>query len=149
MDKLSPKLFYVLKNYTKEQFFKDVISGIIVAIIALPLSIALALASGVEPQVGIYTAITAGFIISFLGGSRVQIAGPTAAFATIVAGIVAGKRYGRTGCCHDYGGHYPYYNGILPVGKSDKIHPIHHHNRFYGWYCRYHLYWSDKGFPWS
>ena len=91
MDKLSPKLFYVLKNYTKEQFFKDVISGIIVAIIALPLSIALALASGVEPQVGIYTAITAGFIISFLGGSRVQIAGPTAAFATIVAGIVAEK----------------------------------------------------------
>lgn len=91
MDKLSPKLFYVLKNYTKEQFFKDVISGIIVAIIALPLSIALALASGVEPQVGIYTAITAEFIISFLGGSRVQIAGPTAAFATIVAGIVAEK----------------------------------------------------------
>lgn len=91
MDKLSPKLFYVLKTYTKEQFFKDVISGIIVAIIALPLSIALALASGVEPQLGIYTAIVAGFIISFLGGSRVQIAGPTAAFATIVAGIVAQK----------------------------------------------------------
>lgn len=91
MDKLSPKLFYVLKNYTKEQFVKDVIAGIIVAIIALPLSIALALASGVEPQVGIYTAIIAGFIISFLGGSRVQIAGPTAAFATIVAGIVAQK----------------------------------------------------------
>ena len=91
MDKLSPKLFYVLKTYTKEQFLKDVISGIIVAIIALPLSIALALASGVEPQMGIYTAIVAGFIISFLGGSRVQIAGPTAAFATIVAGIVAQK----------------------------------------------------------
>lgn len=89
MDKLSPKLFYVLKTYTKEQLIKDVIAGIIVAIIALPLSIALALASGVEPQLGIYTAIIAGFIISFLGGSRVQIAGPTAAFATIVAGIVA------------------------------------------------------------
>ncbi len=88
MDKLSPKLFYTLKNYSKEQFFKDVIAGIIVAIIALPLSIALALASGVGPQIGIYTAIVAGFIISFLGGSRVQIAGPTAAFATIVAGIV-------------------------------------------------------------
>ena len=68
---------------------KDVISGIIVAIIALPLSIALALASGVTPEKGIYTSIIAGFIISFLGGSRVQIAGPTAAFATIVAGIVA------------------------------------------------------------
>lgn len=89
MDKLKPKLFSVMKNYTREQFFKDVTAGIIVAIIALPLSIALALASGVTPEKGIYTAVTAGFVISFLGGSRVQIAGPTAAFATIVAGIVA------------------------------------------------------------
>lgn len=89
MDKLKPKLFSVMKGYTKEQFIKDVIAGIIVAIIALPLSIALALASGVTPEKGIYTAIFAGFVISFLGGSRVQIAGPTAAFATIVAGIVA------------------------------------------------------------
>ncbi len=89
MEKLKPKLFSVIKGYTKEQFIKDVVAGIIVAIIALPLSIALALASGVTPEKGIYTAITAGFVISFLGGSRVQIAGPTAAFATIVAGIVA------------------------------------------------------------
>ena len=88
-EKLKPKLFSVMKTYTKEQFLKDVVSGIIVAIIALPLSIALALASGVGPEEGIYTAIIAGFLISFLGGSRVQIAGPTAAFATIVAGIVA------------------------------------------------------------
>lgn len=89
MEKLKPKLFSVMKTYTKEQFVNDVIAGIIVAIIALPLSIALALASGVGPEQGLYTAITAGFVISFLGGSRVQIAGPTAAFATIVAGIVA------------------------------------------------------------
>jgi SulP family sulfate permease len=89
MEKLKPKLFSVMKTYTKEQFIKDVIAGIIVAIIALPLSIALALASGVGPEQGIYTAIIAGFLISFFGGSRVQIAGPTAAFATIVAGIVA------------------------------------------------------------
>ena len=80
-----------MKTYTKQQFVKDVIAGIIVAIIALPLSIALALASGVGPEQGIYTAIVAGFLISFFGGSRVQIAGPTAAFATIVAGIVAQK----------------------------------------------------------
>lgn len=78
-----------MKTYTRQQFVKDVVAGIIVAIIALPLSIALALASGVTPEKGIYTAIFAGFVISFLGGSRVQIAGPTAAFATIVAGIVA------------------------------------------------------------
>lgn len=89
MDKLKPMLFTVMKGYTKEQFVKDVVAGIIVAIIALPLSIALALASGVGPEQGIYTAIIAGFIISSLGGSSVQIAGPTAAFATIVAGIVA------------------------------------------------------------
>lgn len=89
MNKLKPKLFSVMKTYSKEQFVKDVIAGIIVAIIALPLSIALALASGVTPEKGLYTAIIAGFVISFLGGSRVQIAGPTAAFATIVAGIVA------------------------------------------------------------
>ena len=89
--KLKPKLFSVIKNYSKEQFIKDIISGIIVAIIALPLSIALALASGVNPEQGLYTAIVAGFIVSFLGGSRVQIAGPTAAFATIVAGIVASE----------------------------------------------------------
>lgn len=86
---LKPKLFSVMKTYTKDQLVKDIIAGIIVAIIALPLSIALALASGVEPACGVYTAIAAGFVVSFLGGSRVQIAGPTAAFATIVAGIVA------------------------------------------------------------
>ena len=88
-EKLKPKLFSVMKTYNKGQLAKDIISGIIVAIIALPLSIALALASGVGPQEGLYTAIVAGFIISFFGGSRVQIAGPTAAFATMVAGIVA------------------------------------------------------------
>ncbi|MCR5213270.1 MAG: sulfate permease [Eubacterium sp.] len=88
-DKLKPMLFSVMKTYNGKKFATDLISGIIVAIIALPLSIALALASGVGPEEGIYTAIVAGFIISFLGGSRVQIAGPTAAFATIVAGIVA------------------------------------------------------------
>lgn len=89
MEKLRPKLFHVLKHYSKKQLINDVVAGIIVAIIALPLSIALALASGVGPEQGIYTAIVAGFLISFFGGSRVQIAGPTAAFATIVAGIVA------------------------------------------------------------
>ncbi|MBQ2889077.1 MAG: sulfate permease [Clostridia bacterium] len=89
MNELKPMLFSSIKNYSKEKLLKDIVAGIIVAIIALPLSIALALASGVGPEEGLYTAIVAGFIISFLGGSNVQIAGPTAAFATIVAGIVA------------------------------------------------------------
>ena len=89
MEQFNPMLFTCMKKYSKEQFVKDLISGIIVAIIALPLSIALALASGVGPEPGLYTAIVAGFLISFFGGSTVQIAGPTAAFATIVAGIIA------------------------------------------------------------
>ncbi len=91
MSYLKPKLFEVAKTLTKKQLVSDAVAGVIVAIIALPLSIALALASGVEPVCGIYTAVFAGFAVSLLGGSRVQIAGPTAAFATIVAGIVAEK----------------------------------------------------------
>ena len=89
MRELTPQLIHSLKHYSKEDLTKDLVSGVIVAIIALPLSIALALASGVAPEQGLYTAIVAGFLISALGGSKVQIAGPTAAFATIVAGIVA------------------------------------------------------------
>ena len=95
MNELRPKLFDVIKGYTKEQLMKDIISGIIVAIIALPLSIALSIASGVGPEQGLYTAIIAGFFISFFGGSRVQIGGPTAAFVVIIYGIVA--EYGTDG----------------------------------------------------
>ncbi len=95
MNELKPKLFEVMKGYTKEQALRDIISGIIVAIIALPLSIALAIASGVSPEQGLYTAIIAGFFISFFGGSRVQIGGPTAAFVVIIYGIVA--EYGTDG----------------------------------------------------
>lgn len=92
---LRPKLFESLKDYTPGKLFKDILSGVIVAIIALPLSIALAIASGVAPECGLYTAIFAGFFIALLGGSRVQIGGPTAAFVTIVYGIVA--QYGVDG----------------------------------------------------
>lgn len=84
-----PMLFTDLKNYSSKQFIRDIVAGIIVAVIALPLSIALAIASGVSPEAGIYTAIVAGFVVALFGGSNVQITGPTAAFATIVAGIVA------------------------------------------------------------
>lgn len=92
-----PKLFKMIKNneLTKDQVGKDIISGIIVAIIALPLSIALAISSGVSPEKGLITAIFAGFVISFLGGSKVQIGGPTGAFVVIVYGVV--KTYGVTG----------------------------------------------------
>ena len=95
MNELKPKLLDCLKDYSGKQFVRDVISGIIVAIIALPLSIALAIASGVGPEQGLYTAIIAGFFIAVFGGSRVQIGGPTAALVVIIYGIVAS--YGTDG----------------------------------------------------
>ena len=91
MKNFMPMLFSDLKDYNGSKLVKDVIAGIIVAIIALPLSIALAIASGVGPEAGLYTAIVAGLVVAIFGGSSVQITGPTAAFATIVAGIVASK----------------------------------------------------------
>jgi SulP family sulfate permease len=90
-----PALFQSLKTYNKEKFIADLMSGLIVGVVALPLAIAFGIASGVTPEKGIYTAIIAGFIISFLGGSRVQIGGPTGAFIVIVYGIV--EQYGVQG----------------------------------------------------
>ena len=130
-EKLKPKLFSVMKTYTKEQFLKDVVAGIIVAIIALPLSIALALASGVGPEEGIYTAIIAGFLISFLGGSRVQIAGPTAAFATIVAGIVAKNGMDGLVVATLIAGVLLILMGVFRLGSLIRF----HYNRIYGRYC--------------
>ncbi|MEK6616584.1 MAG: SulP family inorganic anion transporter, partial [Bacteroidota bacterium] len=83
-----PKLFVTLKDYKREQFYKDLISGIVVGVVALPLCIAFAIASGVSPEKGLVTGVIGGFLISFLGGSRVQIGGPTGAFIVIVYGIV-------------------------------------------------------------
>mgnify|MGYP003694268403 CR=1 FL=1 len=85
---LLPKIATTLKGYTRQQFTADLIAGIVVGIVALPLAIAFAIASGVTPERGLYTAIIAGFLISALGGSRVQIGGPTGAFVVIVYGIV-------------------------------------------------------------
>src|SRR6476619_117690 len=90
-----PKLVTTLKSYDREQFLGDAVAGVIVGVVALPLAIAFAIASGVTPDRGLWTAIVAGFIISALGGSRVQIGGPTAAFVVIVYGIV--QQYGLDG----------------------------------------------------
>ncbi|HMN16711.1 MAG: sulfate permease [Ignavibacteriales bacterium] len=92
---LKPKLFTTLRNYSKQQFISDATAGVIVGIVALPLAIAFGIASGVTPEKGIITAIIAGFVISFFGGSRVQIGGPTGAFIIVVYGIV--QQYGTTG----------------------------------------------------
>ena len=90
-----PKLFTTLQNYSKESFMADLMAGIIVGIVALPLAIAFGIASGVSPEKGIITAIVAGFIISLLGGSKVQIGGPTGAFIVIIYGII--QEYGISG----------------------------------------------------
>src|SRR5712664_1742109 len=84
-----PKLLETLKNYSKQDFRCDLTAGITVGIVALPLAMAFGIASGVDPRAGIYTAIIAGFLISVLGGSKVQIGGPTGAFVAIVYGVVA------------------------------------------------------------
>ena len=96
-DVFQPKLFGLFRNgqYDREKFVSDLIAGIIVGIIALPLAIAFGIASGVTPQQGLITAIVAGFLISFFGGSNFLIGGPTGAFIVIVAGIVA--QYGMQG----------------------------------------------------
>ncbi len=112
-----------MKNYTKDQFIKDVISGVIVAIIAMPLSIALAIASGVSPEQGLYTAIIAGFIISFLGGSRVQIGGPTGAFMVIVLGIVLEFGYEGLVIATIMAGIFMILLGLLKLGSFIKYIP--------------------------
>ena len=123
MRELTPQLIHSLKHYTKEDLTKDLVSGVIVAIIALPLSIALALASGVAPEQGLYTAIVAGFLISALGGSKVQIAGPTAAFATIVAGIVARSGMEGLAAATILAGIILILMGVLRMGSMIKFIP--------------------------
>lgn len=122
-DVLRPKLWKTIRNYSGAQLVKDIVAGIIVAIIALPLSIALALASGVGPEQGIYTAIIAGFLISFFGGSRVQIAGPTAAFATIVAGIVAEQGMEGLALATILAGIFLILMGVLRLGSLIRFIP--------------------------
>ena len=90
-----PKSFLIFRNYSSSAFIHDLLAGITVGLVALPLAMAFGIASGVTPQAGLYTAVVAGFLISFLGGSRTQIGGPTGAFVVIVAGIVA--RFGMSG----------------------------------------------------
>ena len=123
MTDLKHQLFRCLKGYSKDRFLKDLTAGVIVAIIALPLSIALALASGVSPEQGLYTAIVAGFLISALGGSKVQIAGPTAAFATIVAGIVARSGMAGLATATLLAGVMLVLMGILHMGSMIKFIP--------------------------
>ncbi len=123
MNDLTPELILSLRHYSKSDLIKDITSGIIVAIIALPLSIALALASGVSPEQGLYTAIIAGLVISAFGGSKVQIAGPTAAFATIVAGVVARSGMGGLATATILAGIILVVMGLCKMGSMIKFIP--------------------------
>ncbi len=137
-----PKLFTTLQNYSKESFMADLMAGIIVGIVALPLAIAFGIASGVSPEKGIITAIVAGFIISLLGGSKVQIGGPTGAFIVIIYGII--QEYGISGLTvATLMAGTPYFIRCIQAGSCYQIHSLSHYCRIYQWYCRYHLYDTD------
>ena len=123
MNIFKPMLFSCLKEYNKKTLVSDIVAGIIVAVIALPLSIALALASGVGPEEGLYTAIIAGFLIAFFGGSTTQISGPTAAFATIVAGVVATHGIDGLIVATIMAGVFLILMGILKLGSLIKFIP--------------------------
>lgn len=138
-----PKLFTTLQNYSKESFMADLMAGIIVGIVALPLAIAFGIASGVSPEKGIITAIVAGFIISLLGGSKVQIGGPTGAFIVIIYGII--QEYGISGLTVAtlMAGVTPYFIRCIQAGSCYQIYSLSHYCRIYQWYCRHHFYDTD------
>src|SRR3954469_18077835 len=123
---LVPKLVTTLKTYDRDQFAADLGAGIVVGIVALPLAIAFAIASGVTPERGLFTAGIAGFLISALGGSRVQIGGPTGAFVVIVYGIV--QRHGVDGLlvARMIAGVLVVFLGVARLGSTIKFipHPV-------------------------
>lgn len=120
---LKPKLLTTLKDYKKEQFISDILAGLVVGVVAIPLALAFAISSGVRPEQGLYTAIIAGFLISALGGSRVQIGGPTGAFVVIVYGIVS--QYGMEGLtlCTLMAGVILIIMGVARMGSMIKFIP--------------------------
>jgi SulP family sulfate permease len=118
-----PKSVLALKNYSRQDFVADLIAGVTVGLVALPLAMAFAIASGMPPQAGLYCAVIAGFLISALGGSRVQIGGPTGAFVVVIAGIVA--RYGTDGLfmCTAIAGVFLIFLGVTGLGSTVKYIP--------------------------
>src|SRR3954469_18984998 len=119
-----PKLVDTLKGYSFDKFLPDLVAGLTVGIVALPLAMAFAIASGVKPEAGIFTAIIAGFIISALGGSRVQIGGPTGAFVVIVYGIVAQYGLANLLVCTLMAGCILLAMGVLRLGVMIKFIPL-------------------------
>jgi Sulfate permease and related transporters (MFS superfamily) len=142
----SPKLFTCLKTYSKDQFISDCIAGVIVGVVAIPLAIAFAIASGVSPDKGLVTAIIAGFLVSVLGGSRVQIGGPTGAFVVIVYGIV--QKYGIDGLviATMIAGILLILMGAGQARHGGEIHSAFGDRRVHQRHCRDHLFVAGKRF---
>ena len=118
-----PKLLECLRGYSTRQFFADLTAGLTVGIVALPLAMAFAIASGVKPEAGIFTAVIGGFIISALGGSRVQIGGPTGAFIVIVYGILAKYGVSNLAICTIMAGFMLLVMGAAKMGTMIKFIP--------------------------
>src|SRR5215217_214989 len=123
MDSSLPKLFLCLRDYNLSKFSADLIAGVTVGLVALPLAMAFAISSGVPPQSGIYCAIVTGFIISALGGSRTQIGGPTGAFVVVVAGIIAQHGVAGLFMCTMMAGVMLILLGITGTGSAVKFIP--------------------------
>ncbi|MCI0491818.1 MAG: sodium-independent anion transporter, partial [Planctomycetes bacterium] len=121
--RLVPKLWETLPDYTRQRLVADLIAGLTVGLVALPLAMAFAISSGVKPEAGIYTAVLAGFVVSALGGSRCQVAGPTGAFVVIVAGITA--RFGLSGLlmCTAMAGVMLVLMGLTGLGSAVRFIP--------------------------
>jgi sulfate permease, SulP family len=118
-----PRLFETLQNYSRQDFIRDLVAGVTVGIVALPLAMAFAIASGVDPKAGLYTAVIAGFLISALGGSRVQIGGPTGAFVAIVFGVIAQYGVGNLVICTIMAGFMLIIMGLSRMGAMIKFIP--------------------------
>ena len=142
-----PRSLQCLHGYTAAQLSHDLVAGVTVGLVALPLAMAFAIASGVSPQAGLYTAVVAGFIISALGGSRTQIGGPTGAFVVIVAGIVA--KFGVSGLAlvSLMAGLLLLIMGFTGLGSSSQIYSPPGHHRLHQRHRAPHRFHSDQGLP--
>src|SRR5271169_4853094 len=118
-----PKSILALRGYTAQAFFHDLLAGITVGLVALPLAMAFGIASGVTPQAGLYTAVIAGFLISALGGSRTQIGGPTGAFVVVVSGIIAMHGMDGLFACTIMAGVILVILGLTGLGSAVKFIP--------------------------
>ncbi len=148
MEDWLPRSISCLKDYSWHKFSSDLLAGITVGLVALPLAMAFAIASGVAPQAGLYCAIVAGFLISALGGSTTQIGGPTGAFVVVVYGIVA--RYGLDGLfmCTLMAGVLLVILGITGLGHGGEIHSAPCRRGFHEWHRGDHRQHADQGFLW-